>query len=189
MKVASLSKCVIELEFQLLILDSDAVLNLRLEFCCTGSPVELSHEQWCSWLKKSSRWRGAPRLEGANFLEGFSGPPEKIWNIEPRKWHFLRFRGWKDVTKQSFNTPLTGVFSLRKIQKMPSGSEKCCARPVWAQRSAVLGKNIALCTESAAQRIINHCTLYNVSSTAYNAKSTSYVSSTAFIIKCLKHRV
>ena len=112
-----LSKCVIELEFQLLLLDSDAVLNLRLEFCCTGSPVELSHEQWRSWLKKNHPAEGGP-------LASKVRPSE----MEPRKWHFLWFRGWKDVTKQSFNTSLTGVFSLRKIQKSHL-----------AQRSSVLG--------------------------------------------------
>ena len=77
MKVASLSKCVIELEFQLLILDSDAVLNLRLQFCCTGSPVELSHEQWRSWLKKIIPLKGGPSPRRCELPRGVLWSPRE----------------------------------------------------------------------------------------------------------------
>ena len=46
--------------------------------------------------------------------------PERFWNLQPRKWHFLWFWGWKDITRQCFSTPVRGVFCLGEIQKMPS---------------------------------------------------------------------
>ena len=46
----------------------------------------------------------------------------------------------------------------------------------------MLDKNIALwlCTESAEQRIINYCTSYNVSNTAYDVETTACSYSTAY---------
>jgi hypothetical protein len=70
-----------------------------------------SAEQWRSWLKIIVR---------ATFLGGSPPPPPEIYphpRNAPSKWHFRRFRGWNDVTRQSFNTPQKGEFCLGKIQK------------------------------------------------------------------------